>query len=106
MTIPLSKHTEQLVDTLFEDPLRTRVRTALLEQVSGNIPDCEGKSPEDMERIRFSVIKLIHEDDANFAAVVELVYVDWRDLFMAAGFGFHPCEHEMWFRAVVEGRSR
>jgi hypothetical protein len=49
-----------------------------------------------MERIRFSVLKLSNGDMKKLVDAIELAKVDWRDLFMAAGFGEDPQAHKKW----------
>lgn len=79
----------------------THVQQTLVESVSENIPFCEDSTPEGMDRIRSSVMKLIDENEANFAMAIELARTDWRALFMAAGFGYDANEHNRWFDEVV-----
>ncbi len=104
MPIPLSDRTTRLAQALFEEPLRTRVVDALVESVSENIPFCEDRDAEGMERIRFAVMKLIHEDEKNFSQALDLARIDWRDLFMSAGFGHDTEAHRHWFRKIAGGQ--
>jgi hypothetical protein len=53
-----------------------------------------------MERIRFSVLKLFSEKGDSIDWF-ELVRLDWRDLFMAAGFGDDIRAHEKWKEKVL-----
>jgi hypothetical protein len=70
--------------------------------VSENIPYYENSTPEKMERIRFSVIRLIHEGSMNEDNIFTLAYTDWRDLFMAADHGEDIEAHMLWARQVLE----
>jgi hypothetical protein len=49
-----------------------------------------------MERIRFSVLKLSEGKIDELVRAIELAQVDWRDLFMEAGFGHDPEAHNKW----------
>ncbi|NET40391.1 MAG: hypothetical protein F6K19_52080 [Cyanothece sp. SIO1E1] len=67
MPIPLSTRTNTLAETLFDEPMQSRVKQTLLDSGSENIPFCNNETPEGMDRIRFSVMKLINENGDNFA---------------------------------------
>ena len=49
-----------------------------------------------MERIRFSVLKLIEGKIDKLISAIELAQIDWRDLLMAAGFGYDTDAHNKW----------
>ncbi len=99
MSIPLSENTEFLLQNLFSPEFASRIGQALLDQVSENIPFCDETNSIEMERIRFSVIRLIHNDPNHFKDAIELACRDWRDLFLAAGFG-EPTDHLDWFNSI------
>lgn len=101
--IPLSVDTDHLVDRLFTPAEGDRIRNRLLAEVSENIPDCEHSSPEAMERIRFSVLRLIQEGRMKEDAIFALAYTDWRDLFMAADHGLEVKAHEKWAKRMLDG---
>jgi len=66
MAIPLSVRTTNLMEALFNDPLKQRVVGALVNEVSDGIPFCSNEPPEGMDGTRFAVIKVIAEDSKNF----------------------------------------
>lgn len=98
--IGLSARTEALAARLFRESERAEVRAALERDVAEEIPGCAGQSPEEMERIRFAVLKLAAEG-RPLAECVELARVDWRDLFVAAGFAEDVRAHEVWADGVL-----
>jgi hypothetical protein len=100
MTIPLSERTKELIQILFPPELSQRVEQALLDQVSENIPFSETDDPVEMERIRFSVIRLIHDYKEELESVIDLAKTDCRDLFMAADHG-EPSDHMVWYRETT-----
>jgi hypothetical protein len=51
---------------------------------------------EPVERIHLAVLKLSGGDIYKLIKAIELARVDYRDLFMAAGFGYDAHEHERW----------
>jgi hypothetical protein len=59
-------------------------------------------TPEGMERIRFAVLKLIAQNPKNENIAFNHAQMDWRDLFMAAGFAESATEHESWYEALEQ----
>ena len=55
-----------------------------------------GPSGDLLERIRISVLRLLHEGDQREDQVFDLARVDWRDLLVAAGHGEDVTAHEKW----------
>jgi len=96
--LELSEKTETVLENVFlDDATRNHVRTTLIHKCGNNVPFCEDSSPEEMERIRFSVLKLSKGDINKFHEAVELANIDWRDLFMPAGFGHDTEAHMKWY---------
>jgi hypothetical protein len=62
-------------------------------------------TPEGMERIRFAILKLIAQNPKNEDIAFNLAQMDWRDLFMAAGFAESATEHENWYAALEQNRG-
>ena len=101
--IELSDKTQKLLEILFlDDETRKDVRATLINKCGDNVPFCEDSSPESMERIRFSVLKLSEGDVQKLSETVELANTDWRDLFMVAGFGDDTKAHMKWYENKVK----
>ena len=101
--IDLSQRTEKLLQKLFPDEeTRDLVRNVLVEECADNIPLIKNPSPEGMERIRFSVLKISAGDLQKFDEAIKLASLDWRDLFMAAGFGQGLDAHNKWYEEILE----
>ncbi len=96
----LSKRTILLANALFDEPALSRIKKVLEEEVGEDLPFCDDSSPEQMERLRFAALNLIHRDVADWDWVIELAKSDWRDLLMAADFG-HVLEHDKYFNQIV-----
>jgi DNA-directed RNA polymerase alpha subunit len=94
--IALSANTERLVEHLFAKDKCAHIKERLVKEVSENIPFCENSTPEQMERIRFSVLRLIHEGRMNQNDIIKLAQRDVRDLFMVAGHGEDTAAHTFW----------
>lgn len=94
--IDLSERTIEIVNTLFPQQQRGEVIELLRIQCADNVPFCEGYDKFQMERIRFSVLKLSEGRMDKLVEAIKLAQVDWRDLFMTAGFGHDPEAHNRW----------
>ena len=105
MPIPLSSRTEQVAAALFEEPELGHIIRRLLQEASENIPFQENSTPEEMERIRYAIMKLIVQNRKNENRAFEYVKTDWRDLFMAAGFGYCAEEHNRWADRIMAGKK-
>jgi len=97
----LSPNTIRLVNILFKSREAKEVSDMLENDCGTESLECEGWSPEQMERIRFSVLKMSSEGKVSLDAAIELANTDWRDLLMAAGFGEDPKAHEYWYQSVA-----
>lgn len=64
-SIPLSKGTIKLACVLFVSQEQKDVLDQLPHEVSEDISLCEGHSPQQMERIRYAVVKLIARKDGK-----------------------------------------
>jgi hypothetical protein len=101
--IELSEKTKRVINAFFpEDASGNEVSNILLMECAENIPFCEDSNPERMERIRFSVLKLGNGDIQKLKEAVELAQIDWRDLFIAAGFSHAVEAHENWYKQVIK----
>lgn len=102
--IPLSRKTEQVLEKSFPD-LETRelVADLLVNECGDGVPFCKDSTPEGMERIRFSILKLSTGDLDKLEQAVKLANLDWRDLFMAAGFGHDVNAHQKWYQEMIQG---
>lgn len=102
MPPPLSPRTKQLVEKIFS---ASHVAEALMriEQDCGNmIPFYENADEFQMERVRFAVIKLSQGQINKMINAINEARFDWRDLFMAAGFGHDVIAHEKWANEILE----
>lgn len=98
----LSPRTRQLVERVF-GPKRVAEAAQWLEDECGdNLPFCEHHDEYDMERIRFAAIKLSEGNMQNLLDAIDEARMDWRDLFMAADFGYDVNAHEKWATEILE----
>ncbi len=102
MPIPLSEKTKRAAELLLAEPDRSRIGQRLVAETSEEIPMWREFTPEGLERIRFSVLKLIAQGPEHENIAFNHAKMDWRDLFMAAGFGESASEHERWYERIAK----
>jgi len=102
MPPPLNSRTRQLVEAIFSRKDVEEVVRWLEEECGNNISGCEKSDAAGMERIRFAVLKLSEGNTAKLLGAIDDARMDWRDLFMAAGFGFDVNEHQRWADEISE----
>ena len=101
MTPRLSPRTKQLV-ALFFSPREVDEASEWLEEECGNnLPSCKDNDEYDMERIRFAAIKLSQGNLLKLLKAIDEARMDWRDLIMAADFGFDVNAHEIWVQDIL-----
>jgi hypothetical protein len=103
--IPLSDRTRNLISKRFSKTDGTIISDMLYRAVSANIPFCDDSSPEDMERIRFAILKMTLNSPLNLAVGIYLAQSDWRDLLMSAGFGDDAAQHMTWYNEQMQSKS-
>jgi hypothetical protein len=97
MAIALSQGTIQRLEKLFGFPDRAAVANLLVEECGSNLALSASSTPEDLERIRFAVLKLSDGDVTKLLEAIELAQIDWRDLLVAAGFADDLRAHSVWW---------
>ena len=95
--LALSKKTEDVLNAFFPDRFRDQARELIEDMCGNNLPFCENYNSEQMERIRFSALKLSEGRIDMLCDAIDLAARDWRDLLMAANFGHDPQSHLEWY---------
>ena len=97
----LSKNTKDLIYRLYNPSREALEICDMLELECGtDVLSCEDWTPEQLERIRFAVLKLDIEKKVDLESAIELAQTDWRDLLMSAGFGEDIEAHKVWAKCV------
>lgn len=96
----LSRDTLRLIDILYPED-RQRIAQMLESELDAEKIGCAGWSPEQMERIRFAVLKLGLGGGRELEKAKDLARVDWRDVLVSAGFGEDIEAHRIWWESVV-----
>ena len=98
----LSPRTVQLVEKIFSSKQIAETVQWLEEECGNNIPSCNNHDEYQMERIRFAVLKLSHGNINKLLRAIDEARMDWRDLFMAADFGYDVNAHEKWAKEILD----
>ena len=96
MTPSLSPRTKQLLEKFFNPKDIAEASHWLEEECGNNLPSCGHQDEYGMERIRFAAIKLSKGNVHKLLKAIDEARLDWRDLLMAADFGFDVDAHEVW----------
>ncbi len=100
--VPLTRRTAALVQRVAGSADAERLGRRLLEEIPGATDTgFHGPARDLLERIRISVLRLLHEGDQREDRVFDLARVDWRDLLMAAGHGEDVAAHEEWAEEML-----
>ena len=98
----LRPRTLQLVETFFNPRQVVEAVHWLEDECGNNIPSCNNHEEYQMERIRFSAIKLSQGNINKLLRAIDEARMDWRDLFMAAEFGYDVNAHEKWAKEILD----
>jgi len=95
-TPPLSQLTEERVASLFAPADQEKVRTILRDECGHSLPLYKSSTDQEVERIRFAVLKLSRGRIDKLQKVVTAAKIDWRDVLLWAGFADNPIAHKAW----------
>ena len=94
--IELTQRTLKSIHVLFDKKDHISVEKLLLSDCSINIPDCSAWNSESLERLWISVLKISAGNIEQLNSAIALAQTDYRDVFMAAGFGHDVNAHQKW----------
>src|ERR1700722_6510438 len=92
----LSPETLRRIDILFSEENRDAAKTLLYEKCGKNLPGLTRTNMSGLERLRFAALKCSDGNLSQLERAIKLAEQDWRDLLMAAGFGFDAHAHQTW----------
>ncbi len=96
MSLPISQETERRIAALFPPSSKAEVSELLINQCGNNLPFCGNDDELQLERIRFSALKLSAGNIDKLKDAIKLAKTDWRDLLVAAGFANDTTAHKRW----------
>lgn len=98
----LSRDTWRLIQAAFPLEQQEEVARLLVEECGNNLPFLEEIDAKGLERYRFAALKLSQGDIDKLLEAVVLAQIDWRDLLVAAGFGYSVDAHAIWAKATLD----
>jgi hypothetical protein len=100
--VELSRDTWRLIQAVFPPEEHEEVARLLVEECGNNLPFLEKSDAKSLERFRFAALKLSQGDIDKLLEAVVLAQIDWRDLLVAAGFGYSVEAHAIWAKAILD----
>ena len=97
----LSETNWKLILHIFSPEYHSKVEQILLDECGNNLPFCTKSDEYELERVRFAVLKLSNGNLNELQRAVDLAKVDWRDVLMAAGFGYSATAHKEWAHLIL-----
>ena len=99
---PLTERTLRIVERLFDADDVGGAQRMLIEECGTNLPFCETQDAAGLERIRFAVLMLSDGDLDKLRTAIDRASSDWRDVLVAAGFGYSLTAHDEWATDVLQ----
>ena len=99
-SVSLSDDTQWLVDRLFKPQHRIEAARMLESQCARNLSSCESADAKSLERLRFAALKISAGELKRLSHAIHEARIDWRDLLMAADFGFEVNAHRVWLQEL------
>ena len=90
------------MERLFHADDAPRAQRLLVEECGTNLPFCDTQDAAGLERIRFAVLMLSEGDLDKLRAAIDRASADWRDVLVAAGFGYSLTAHDRWATDVLQ----
>jgi len=99
----LSQTTLRVIQQLFDSEQQSEVENILISECSYTlIPEQDAAWDKLRERVQLGVLKISNGNTDKLLSAIILAQTDWRDLLMAAGFGYSITEHENWAHEILE----
>ncbi len=102
--IELSNLTRLIIRKFYNSKYQEAVNELLTHECSDNLPFAKNWNSEQMERIRFAVMKLSNGEYSGLVESVQLAKVDWRDVLIASGFASSSEEHKSWAEEILNDK--
>ncbi|MFK7850591.1 MAG: hypothetical protein AB8D78_06395 [Akkermansiaceae bacterium] len=94
--IPLTQLVRDRVDDLFPERDRGAARAILEQHFGFSLPLIPGIKPETYNPVRCAALKLSEGDLKVLEELIPEAHHDWRDVLIAAGFGWDTEAHKNW----------
>jgi len=93
---PLTPRVSNAIEVIFPVKFQEEARTRLQKDCGWHIPLLHTRNPELLERIRLAAIKISDGTIAELDQAIQQAHIDWRDVLIAAGFGYDAEAHLHW----------
>ena len=100
----LSPRTKELIEILFRPQDVAEASQWLVDECGNNLPLCVKLDEYGMERIRFAALRLSQGNIRRLLRAIDKARMDWRDLLVAAEFGYYVHAHEAWANDLLDKR--
>ena len=100
----LSPRTILLIELVFSPKDMAEAAHWLESECGNNLPFCDKLDADGLERIRFAALKLSKGNIHKLLKAIDEACMDWRDLLMAAEFGYDVHAHEAWAQEILQKR--
>jgi len=94
--IALSPRVRDIVEALFFPAERAEVIRLLESECGLSLPLFFSNEPSSYDQVRLAVLKMSNGNVDKLKEQIKEAHVDWRDVIMAAEFGFNPENHKTW----------
>jgi hypothetical protein len=95
--VPLTQDVERVVERVLAPEHWASAKALLQMRCGSGLPLMGQATPEQLDRLRFAVLKLSQGSMSELSRAVELANIDWRDVLVAAGFANSLSAHRVWF---------
>ena len=98
----LSQRTKELIAILFSPQDVAEASQWLEDECGNNLPLCDKLDEYGMERVRFAALRLSQGNLHRLLRAIDEARIDWRDLLVAAEFGYDIQAHETWAKDLLD----
>ena len=92
----ISQKTRAVIRHMFPRNQQEKVEQFLVAECGNNLPFLENADEIELEWVRLAVLKLSQGSLDMLLEHIQGAQMDWRDVLVAAGFGYDIHEHTRW----------
>jgi hypothetical protein len=100
----LTPRVQRRIESMFAEPDRATATTILTIECGEKLPVSDRFGGSGFERIQAAVLKLSEGSLDQLRRAAREAQIDWRDVLMAAGFGYDVNAHKAWLDHTREAR--
>lgn len=96
VSVPLTPAVWSKLEEVFPPENWEQAALLIQHKCGNNLPLMRSGQPDTYDRIRFAVVKLSKGSLEALEEAIGAAQVDWRDVLLAAGFGYDCHAHLQW----------